>query len=101
MALIDYQSLFEKEKGASDYIAITKWFSIIFIENWIKTNLSEKNKMRWIILFIDEIYNHKCKIFILGESKMEDLFIWDDIGDSEETFMLERCLSRLMEIMSD
>lgn len=56
--------------------------------------------MRRIILFIDEIYNHKTKLFVLSECSHEEIFVNDNEGDTEESFMIHRCVSRLNEIMS-
>lgn len=100
MMLIDYKDLFDKDFGASDFITITKNNKVIFVANWVKTHLTERNKMRRIILFIDEVYNHKTKLFVLSEGGLEDLFIRDDLSDGEESFMINRCVSRLNEMMS-
>lgn len=98
--LLNFDEVFENQFGASDFIAIAKKFSIIFVENWQVTKLSEKNKMRRIILFIDEVYNHKSKLFALSDNDIEGLFLKDDLGNSEEAFMVDRCVSRLNEIVS-
>ena len=69
-------------------MAINKNFSIIFVTNWSISKVSERNKMRRIILFIDEVYNHKTKLFVLSEAGVENLFVKDDFEGSEESFMV-------------
>ena len=73
---------------------------MIFVKNWKKVNVSDRNKMRRIILFIDELYNHRTKLFALSEGPVEELFQTEKGQESEESFMMHRCQSRLNEIMS-
>ena len=49
---------------------------------------------------VDEIYNHKVKLIIKSEVALVDLFKSDSSKTSEEVFMAQRCLSRLMEIQT-
>ena len=60
-----------------------------------------RNAARRFILFIDEVYNHKVKLFISAERDINNLFVIKTSGESyDEEFALERCKSRLIEIQS-
>jgi hypothetical protein len=44
--------------------------------------------MRRIILFIDELYAKKSKLFTLSEKPIEEWFFIDGKGETEEGFMV-------------
>ena len=49
---------------------------------------------------IDEIYNHKVKLFLHAEAGIDELFRIDDKESSEENFMIKRSVSRLRELQT-
>jgi len=50
---------------------------------------------------IDEIYNHKVKLYVSATKPLLNLFkVSAEDGPSDEMFALERCKSRLMEMQS-
>ncbi len=50
---------------------------------------------------MDEIYNHKVKLYISAEEPLSNLFvITKEDGPSDEMFALDRCKSRLIEMQS-
>ncbi len=96
----DFNYLFNNDLGASDFIAICKKYVFIFIENFEEVDVSNKNMTRRIILFIDEIYNHRVKLFAYSALDIQDLFKIHRDSESEEAFMIKRCVSRLSEIQT-
>ena len=52
----NFRDLFENSYGTLEYIAIAKEFDYIFVENWEKVSESNRNQIKRIILFIDEVY---------------------------------------------
>lgn len=50
---------------------------------------------------VDEIYNHKTKLYITAEKELLELFENPFVGEAtDEVFALERCKSRLTEMQS-
>jgi len=43
IGLFDFSELFEKNLGSSDYMALAKKFSVIFIKDWKKIKVSNRN----------------------------------------------------------
>ncbi len=53
------------------------------------------------LIQIDEIYNHKVKLFISAEKDLMNLFQVKTGGESyDEEFALDRCRSRINEMQS-
>jgi len=116
--------------SAADYLEITKNFNTIFILDVPKMGLSEKDKARRFITFIDACYESKTKIFITSEVPISQIFgedeksdkaqvsdqmrsLMDDLGlppdmiisssifsGDEELFAFARCCSRLVQMGS-
>lgn len=100
IGIFKFKYLFDSNLGASDYMAICKKFFVIFIEDFNIVDITDRNLARRVILFFDEIYNHKVKIFANSEKSVDELFVVDKKRNSEEVFMIKRCISRLQEIQT-
>lgn len=63
--------------------------------------MSNRNAARRFILLIDEMYNHKTKLYCSAERDLMNLFVVKNKEESyDEEFALERCRSRLKEMQS-
>ena len=100
IGIFKFKYLFDSNLGASDYMAICKKYFVIFIEDFGIVDITDRNLARRVILFFDEIYNHKVKIFANSEKSVDELFVVDKKRNSEEVFMIKRCISRLKEIQT-
>jgi protein AFG1 len=61
--------------------------------------MANRNAARRFILLIDEMYNHKTKLYCSAERDLMNLFVVKNTGESyDEEFALERCRSRLKEM---
>lgn len=115
ICIVDFEDFFINNNfGASDFIAICKYFSIFILKNLKKIKINDRNLARRFILFIDELYNRKVKLFFNSETDIDNLFDTSklnanlDLDDSfkdlkiksetEELFMKQRCISRLYEM---
>ena len=96
----EFDQLMLGNLGASDFIAITKHYTVVFLVNVPPIDSAHRNLLRRFILFIDEVYNTKCRLFILADKPLEELFRYDPEGKTEEDFMVKRCISRIKEIQS-
>lgn len=129
IARINFKEVFDGHYGASDFIAMTKNFQAIFLEDIEQIQMKDSNLSRRFILFvnihsilfrngqffqelghaiqsfltfkqIDECYNHKVKLYATSEKELDELFKMDGATNSEEMFMIHRCISRLKEMQS-
>ncbi len=53
-----------------------------------------------LIYKIDEAYNHKVKIFWYATQSLENMFIAQPDGESNEKFAIKRAISRLNEMQT-
>ncbi|KAH9927214.1 AFG1-like ATPase-domain-containing protein, partial [Fomitopsis serialis] len=116
--------------SAADYLEIVKNFKTIFILDVPKMGMSQKDKARRFITFIDACYESKAKIFVTSEVPIAQIFtedandasgavsdqmrqMMDDLGlpgdmvisssifsGDEELFAFARCCSRLVQMGS-
>lgn len=109
VARINFKKVFNGTYGASDFIAMTKNFQAIIVEDIYQISMRDSNLARRFILFvslagltskIDECYNHKVKLYATSEKGLDELFTMDGSKNSEEMFMIHRCISRLKEMQS-
>ena len=54
----------------------------------------------WLFDQIDELYNHKTKLFLLSEFPLNELFVNIGNGETHEAFAIKRAISRLNEIQT-
>ncbi|CAD8118461.1 unnamed protein product [Paramecium sonneborni] len=101
VALFEYEELCEDVVGASDFIALCRNYHTICLKGVKQISMSNRNAARRFILLIDEMYNHKTKLYCSAERDLMNLFIVKNKGDQyDEEFALERCRSRLKEMQS-
>jgi len=101
VAMFDFMELVDKAYGSMDFIAICRNFHTILLKNVPEISLNNKNLTRRFILLIDELYNHKAKLYMTATGPLHDIFkITFEDGPSDEVFALDRCKSRLIEMQS-
>jgi cell division protein ZapE len=96
IAIINYTDLCQEKHSASDYRAICKEFSLIFLLNLPILTKNEKDELKRLMLFIDEVYENKVALIILAESEIEKIY-----KDCKDDNSFNRAISRLKEIKSD
>jgi len=79
---------------------MSKHFEAILVDNVPQINMSDSSVAKRFILFIDEVYNHKVKLYMSSQHDVDELFVMDGGVNSEEMFMIHRCISRLKEMQS-
>ena len=94
--------------GSADYLALSKSFSTVFIENVPRFGFLNRNEMKRFILLIDELYNHKNRV-VLSAEDVPDRLLNVEMSESEradkknvfeDMFQFDRCASRLHEMQS-
>eukprot|EP01017_Pseudomicrothorax_dubius_P041471 TRINITY_DN6638_c0_g4_i2.p1 TRINITY_DN6638_c0_g4~~TRINITY_DN6638_c0_g4_i2.p1 ORF type:complete len:314 (+),score=76.33 TRINITY_DN6638_c0_g4_i2:544-1485(+) len=98
-AMFDYKDLLEAPLGSSDFIAICRNFHSVIIKNLPLLSVSDRNLVRRFILMIDEMYQHKVKLYITAARDLNNLFVRTGAGTDEE-FAVDRAISRLVEMQS-
>lgn len=78
--------------SASDYQEICKNFNLIFFKGLPRLTENDRNEMRRLMLFIDEVYEHKIGLIVLAKTAIKNI-------STEHLF--KRSASRLREIKSD
>jgi len=79
--MFDYEELCEDVVGASDFIALCRNYHTICLKGVKQISMSNRNAARRFILLIDEMYNHKTKLYCSAERDLMNLFIVKNKGD--------------------
>ncbi len=90
--VVSYEELCCQPLSASDYQEICKNFDLIFFKGLPRLNENDRNEMRRLMLFIDEVYERKIGLIILAKTAIKNI-------SSDHVF--KRTASRLREIKSD
>ena len=72
--MFEYNDICDSTFGASDYIALARHFDTIILKNLVKVSKDNKNAMRRLILFIDELYNNNVKLYCSAERDINGIF---------------------------
>lgn len=64
---MNYNAVFNGNFGASDFIAICRHFEAVLLSDLEPISLADRNLARRFILFIDECYNHKVKLYCFAD----------------------------------
>ena len=103
-----FDELCSRNLGSADYLALSKSFSTIFIDNIPYFGFENRNEMKRFILLIDELYNSKNRIVCLAQNEPNKLLNIKMTKEEkeknknifEDMFQFDRCSSRLMEMQS-
>jgi len=93
IALFDFKELCEADLGVSDYQAICREFSMIFLLNVPILKTEDRNEAKRLIWFIDEVYESKVELLVLAQTKPEEIYVK---GIGAKAF--KRTASRLSEL---
>ena len=74
VARIRFAELCAVPLGATDYIALAQQFHTVFVLDVQQLSLRERDQARRFITLIDQLYNHKTKLFTTAAVPLESLF---------------------------
>ena len=97
IAYFSFDSLCCKPLGASDYIAISGAYHVVFIEGI--PLLRDRNEVRRFITLVDTLYENRVKVFLSAAASVSSLMQGLD-PNSDEMFAWDRLVSRLTEMQS-
>lgn len=91
----DFESICGGPRSPADYIEIAQLFHTVLISDLPPLDASKDDKARRFVSLVDEFYDHKVKLIISAETKLEDIY-----QGQELRFVFERTKSRLLEMQS-
>ena len=96
-ARFTFADLCEQPLGARDYLAITRNYHTVFVENVPLMDRSVQNHAKRFINLIDMLYDNGTRLVISAEGPPESLYSADS---GTEAFEFARTVSRLHEMQS-
>jgi len=85
--------LCDESLGPADYLTLAARFHTIGISNIPILRLADKNQARRFISLIDALYEARCRVVCLAETKPEELFFPDAPPDENLDVMLAESVS--------
>ncbi|KAJ7141406.1 AFG1-like ATPase-domain-containing protein [Mycena epipterygia] len=92
-----FHELCDESLGPADYLTLAAHFHTIGISNIPVLKLAAKNQARRFISLIDALYEARCLVVCLAETKPEDLFFPDAPPDENPDVMLAESISETRE----
>lgn len=96
-ARFDFAQICGRPLGASDYLALTRRFATIVVENVPQMAWERRNEARRFMTLIDVLYERKTKLLLTAAVEAEDIYRADYGAEAKE---FPRTLSRLAEMRS-
>ena len=102
VAEFTFDELCDRAVGSADYLAICQNCPTVLIRDIPQMSLDNKNILRRFIKLIDELYNHKVKVYCLAEVGLDDLYKKEEGMEKhfDEAFAIDRTISRLKEMQT-
>ena len=95
LARFTFPELCEAPLGASDYLAIVRRYSAIFIDRIPKMDADRRNEAKRFVTLIDALYESRTKLICSAAAAPNELY---NAGDG--SFEFERTASRLAEMQT-
>ncbi|KAJ7693369.1 AFG1-like ATPase-domain-containing protein [Mycena rosella] len=92
-----FRELCDESLGSADYLTLAAHFHTIGISNIPILKLAAKNQARRFISLIDALYEARCRLVCLAETKPEDMFFPDAPPDENLDVMLAESVSETQE----
>jgi cell division protein ZapE len=96
LARFSFSDLCEAPLGASDYLALARRYSAIFIDRIPKLAPEQRNEAKRFVTLIDALYETKTKLVCSADAPPHALY-----GEGHGAFEFERTASRLVEMQAD
>jgi cell division protein ZapE len=95
IACVDFAYMCEAARGAEDYITLAEHFHTFILDDVPILGPEKRNEAKRLMLFIDALYEHHCKLIMAADALPHLLYI-----QGAHAFEFERTVSRLMEMQS-
>ena len=95
VAVFSFKRLCGEARGASDYMAVAQNYHTVILVGIPRLGPENRNEAARFVTLIDEIYEHKVKLFATADSSPEQLY-----AEGDGRFEFDRTISRLQEMQS-
>ncbi|NWG92410.1 MAG: AFG1 family ATPase [Parvularculaceae bacterium] len=95
LARFTFSELFEAPLGASDYLALARRYSAVFIDRIPQMGPEKRNEARRFQALIDALYERRVKLVCSAAAAPDRLY-----AEGDGAFEFERTASRLVEMQS-
>ncbi|CAM8895315.1 unnamed protein product [Rhodiola kirilowii] len=75
-----FEYLCGRPLGAADYIAVANNYHTVFMSDIPVMSMRIRDKARRFIIFVDELYNHHCRLVCSAATSIEELFQGSEDG---------------------
>lgn len=97
-ARFSFDELCHRPLGSRDYLALSKRFRTLVIDDVPLMRESDRNQAKRFINLIDTLYDAQVVLFVSAEAEPDDLY---QASSGAEVFEFARTASRLIEMRSD
>ncbi|KAJ7451753.1 AFG1-like ATPase-domain-containing protein [Mycena galericulata] len=97
VARFTFQELCDESLGPADYLTLAAHFHTVGISNIPILKLAAKNQARRFISLIDALYEARCRVVCLAETRPEELFFPDVPPGENHDVMLAESVSETQE----
>lgn len=91
----DFDALCGDQRGPADYIELARQYQSIFVSDIPQMDDNQNDKAKRFITLIDELYDHRVKLFASAAVAAERLYSGQQLA-----FEFQRTVSRLLEMHS-
>lgn len=95
IARFSFSDLCEAPLGASDYLAIARRYSAVFIDHIPKLSPAQRNEAKRLLTLIDALYETRTKLVCSADAAPHDLYV-----EGHGAFEFARAASRLVEMQT-
>jgi cell division protein ZapE len=96
LARFSFPELCEAPLGASDYLAIARRYSAVFVDNIPKLAPEARNEAKRLVMLIDALYETKTKLVCSADAAPRALY-----PEGDGAFEFERAASRFAEMQTE
>lgn len=97
VAHFDFAQICGCPLGGSDYLALTKNFDTIIVDDVPAMSFDRRNEAKRFIMLVDVLYEAKTKLILCAQAEIKDLYHADHGAEALE---FPRTVSRLVEMRS-
>jgi cell division protein ZapE len=97
IARFNFSQICGRPLGAADYLALTKSFDIIIVDDVPAMNFDRRNEAKRFMTLVDVLYDAKIKLILSAEAEPGDLYRSEQGAEALE---FPRTVSRLIEMRS-
>ncbi len=95
VAMVDYKDLLTQPLGAEDFLTMTEYFKILFLDNLPAFTAEQSDVVKRFMILVDTFYDQGARLIIRANAPAEEIYKKGTLA-----FEFQRTLSRLNEMGS-